>query len=195
MTVPKAEPAKKDGPKMQRLRMIVCALFLLVPVEAASAQSTGSSRCPQTQGAGQSGQYPPRRGALQLSKSAAKPGEPVTSRGCGFRPNSQVTVDFFSQPVQVATATAGADGGFEATFTIPASAAPGEHTVEATGVDPAGQPRVLSANIRVIGEGADLPRTGSSSTTPLVAAGVGLVLLGSAAVYGARRRRAQRTRI
>jgi LPXTG-motif cell wall-anchored protein len=106
-----------------------------------------------------------------------------------------VTVDFFSQPTQVATATAGTDGGFEATFDIPTSAAPGEHTVEATGVDPAGQPRVLSADIRVIGEGgagADLPRTGSSSGPPLAAAGVGLVLLGGAALYVARRRRSLR---
>lgn len=174
----------------------VLALFALFPFQEATAQQApaNSSRCPQDQGAGTSGQYPPRRGALQLSRSAARPGEPVTARGCGFRPGSQVTLDFFSQPVQVGTATAGADGGFAITFNIPTSATAGEHTVEATGIDPAGQPRVLSANIQVIG-GADLPRTGSSSTTPLTAAGVGLVLLGTAAVYGARRRRAQRARI
>jgi LPXTG-motif cell wall-anchored protein len=105
-----------------------------------------------------------------------------------------VTLDFFSQPTRVASATAGADGGFEATFTVPASAAAGEHTVEATGVDPAGQPLVLSANVRVIGDGggAGLPRTGSSSSAPLTAAGVGLVVLGAGAVFAARRRRATR---
>ena len=171
--------------------MVVFALFLLLPFEAATAQTPqNSSRCPQTQGAGTSGQYPPRRGALQLSKSAGKPGDQVTSQGCGMRPGTEVTVDFLSAPVRVATATVGADGGFTATFNVPTTATAGEHTVEATGVDPAGQPRVLSANFRVVG--SDLPRTGSSSTTPLTAAGVGLVLLGTAAVFGARRRRALR---
>lgn len=174
-------------------RALVVALVLL-PTGAAVAQQApeNSSRCPQTQGAGTSGQYPPNRGALQLSRSAARPGQPVTARGCGFRPGSTVNVDFFSQPTRVATATAGADGGFEATFNIPSNAAIGQHTVEATGVDPAGDVRALSANIRVIGAGGDLPRTGSDSTAPLVTAGAGLVLLGGAAVFAARRRRAAR---
>lgn len=175
------------------VRALVAALVLL-PAGAAVAQQApeNSSRCPQTQGAGTSGQYPPNRGSLQMSRSAARPGQPVTSRGCGFRPGSTVNVDFFSQPTRVATATAGADGGFEATWNVPSSASVGEHTVEATGVDPSGDVRALSANLRVIGAGGDLPRTGSDSTAPLVTAGAGLVLLGGAAVFAARRRRAAR---
>jgi LPXTG-motif cell wall-anchored protein len=197
MNVLKAEPAK-GRPQVRRIaRIAVSALFIFLVSSSHGADAqqapANSSRCPQTQGAGTSGQYPPRRGGLQLSRSAGRPGTPVTARGCGFRPGSQVTLDFLSQPVRVATATAGADGGFDATFNVPSSASVGEHTVEATGVDPTGEPRVLSAGFRVIGEGGgDLPRTGSSSTAPLTAAGVGLVLLGAAAVYGARRRRAQR---
>lgn len=177
------------------VRALVAALVLL-PAGAAVAQQApeNSSRCPQTQGAGTSGQYPPNRGSLQMSRSAARPGQPVTSRGCGFRPGSTVNVDFFSQPTRVATATAGADGGFEATWNVPSSASAGDHTVEATGVDPSGDVRALSATLRVIGaeQGRDLPRTGSDSTAPLVTAGAGLVLLGGAAVFAARRRRAAR---
>lgn len=180
----------------RHLARALVAVLVLLPMGAAVAQQApdNSSRCPQTQGAGTSGQYPPNRGALQLSRSAARRGDPVTARGCGFRPGSTVNVDFFSQPTRVATATAGADGGFEATFNIPANAAMGQHTVEATGVDPAGDVRALSANIRVVGaeQGRDLPRTGSDSTAPLVTAGAGLVLLGGAAVFAARRRRAAR---
>lgn len=174
-------------------RALVAALVLL-PTGAAVAQQApeNSSRCPQTQGAGTSGQYPPNRGALQLSRSAARPGDPVTARGCGFRPGSTVNVDLVmgTQVVRVGTATAGADGGFEVTFNIPANTPVGQHTLETTGVDPAGDVRALSANIRVIGAGGDLPRTGSDSTAPLVTAGAGLVLLGGAAVFAARRRRA-----
>ncbi|MBW3667675.1 MAG: LPXTG cell wall anchor domain-containing protein [Actinobacteria bacterium] len=179
------------------VRALVAALLLL-PAGAAVAQQApeNSSRCPQTEGAGTSGQYPPNRGALQLSRSAARPGQPVTARGCGFRPASTVNVDLVmgSQVTRVGTATVGADGGFELTFNVPANAPVGDHTVEATGVDPAGDVRVLSATLRVIGgeQGRDLPRTGSDSTAPLVTAGAGLVLLGGAAVVAARRRRAAR---
>lgn len=179
-------------------RALVAALVLL-PTGAAVAQQApdNSSRCPQTQGAGTSGQYPPNRGALQVSRSAARPGDPVTARGCGFRPGSTVNVDLVmgSQVTRVGTATAGADGGFELTFNVPANAPVGNHTLEATGVDPAGDVRALSATLRVIGgeQGrGDLPRTGSDSTAPLVTAGAGLVLLGGAAVFAARRRRAAR---
>lgn len=171
--------------------LVIVAALLLLPSEGAVAQT---SRCPQAQA-----QYPPGRGALEVSRSEVQPGETITVRGCGFRPSSSVNIDLLPGPVRLGSTTADVSGGIETTVTIPASTSAGRHTLEASGVDPAGAARVLSASITVVGAdeesraaGADLPSTGSSSSAPLTAAGVGLVLLGSIAVYAARRRRAQR---
>jgi LPXTG-motif cell wall-anchored protein len=157
----------------------------------ASAQTAGnkSARCP----GGSSTSYSPSRGTLSVSDTTPAPGDKETAFGCGYKPGSKVDVDLFSAPVRVASVVAGADGGFTATFNIPAGTTPGSHTVESSGVNSAGQPLLLSASITVAGPagagGSDLPRTGASSTKPLTAAGAGLVLIGAVAVVTARRRR------
>jgi LPXTG-motif cell wall-anchored protein len=166
--------------------------LLLITASSAGAQTatTVASGCTPGQAAAGS-QYPVGRGQLTESTTAAHPGDSVTVSGCGFKVGSSVSIDFLSTPVHLATVTADANGGIGATVTIPANAAPGNHTIEATGVAPSGAPLVLSANITILGAGTPLPHTGSSSTAPLTAAGVGLVLIGGVAVVGARRRRAR----
>lgn len=140
----------------------------------------------------QTGQYPPGRAELEVSSSSVAPGGSLTVSGDGFRPGSSVAIDLFSDPVRLATVTADATGGINTAVTIPTTTSAGQHTIEASGVTPAGEALVLSATITV---GGDLVRTGSSSTAPLTAAGAGLVLLGAAALVVTRRRRASRTQI
>lgn len=167
--------------------LLLMIAFAFVP-SPAQAQS---SRCPQDQGAGNSGVYPPRRGNLTVSDSTVTPGQSIKAQGCGFRPASTVAVDFLSDPVRVGTATAAADGFFSVDVTIPANASRGRHTLEASGVDANGAVLVLSAGLTVTGPGGALPTTGSSSGKALSVAGAGLVVIGAGAVIAARRRRAQ----
>ena len=52
----------------------------------------------------------------------------------GFWPGEQVTVDLHSDPVQLATLTADANGTVSGSLVIPASTPPGDHTLVLTGV-------------------------------------------------------------
>jgi hypothetical protein len=58
-------------------------------------------------------------------------GMDVTISGSGFKPNSQITVTYATEPAVVATATSDAKGAFSATFKVPPSGA-GAHTITAT---------------------------------------------------------------
>jgi LPXTG-motif cell wall-anchored protein len=174
---------------LRRALLGVVLLIALAPVTTAGAQTT--SGCAPGQAAAGATQYPVGRGQLGENKNSANQGDSVTVSGCGFKSGSSVSIDLLSTPVHLATVTADANGGINATVTIPKTTPSGQHTLEATGVDPAGKPLVLSASITIGGSGA-LAKTGTSATAPLTAAGVGLVLIGGVAVMAARRRRAAR---
>lgn len=142
-----------------------------------------------------------------VSDANPSPGETITFTGGGFQPGSQVTIVLGNQTVR--TVTADAQGNFAASVTIPCDFPAGPTTLRGTGTAAGGGALTVTANITVSGDpvgacvgadagargglpqtdGAGLPRTGSASTTPLVAAGVGLILIGSVAVAAARRRR------
>ncbi len=146
-----------------------------------------------------------------VSDANPNPGETISFTGSGFQPGSQVTVVLGNQTVR--TVTADAQGNFVASVTIPCDFPAGPTTLQGTGTAAAGGTQTVTAAITVsgdpvaacVGAGAagglprtdgalprtdgGLPRTGSASTTPLVAAGVGLILIGSVAVAAARRRR------
>lgn len=175
------------------------------PVDAASACPPGQPPGrPPGQPPGTPGQpptrppqYPPGQCQLRLSASAAAPGTAVDVAGSGFAPASAVRISLRGQTLT--TASADAAGTVAAAFTVPADAAPGPADVAATGVDATGAPYALAAAFTVLpsndgsarsaaGSGA-LVRTGSSSTAPLVGAGVVLVALGLAATVAGRRRR------
>jgi LPXTG-motif cell wall-anchored protein len=136
--------------------------------------------------------------------------------GQGFDPGSEVTLTLHSAPVLLGTVTAGADGRFTTTVTIP-EVDPGHHELVADGVDALGQPLTLQAAIRVTASAAptgsdptasggaapqatpndaspaaapadgSLPKTGTDPTSPLLA-GLVLIIAGSG-IWLTRRRR------
>lgn len=137
-------------------------------------------------------QYPPGRCQLALSKTFAERTGIVAATGDGFVPGETVTLSIGGR--KLAELTAGSDGAFSTTFTVPADAALG-----ATQVRAASATQVLSANFEVVGSAAaaapagtgsgSLPRTGTE-LAGLGGAGILLIGVGTAAVMMARRRKA-----
>ena len=138
-----------------------------------------------------------------VSAQTVAPGGTITFRGGGFASNSTITITLSPSSQVLGTATTDANGGFAVEVTIPSNTAEGTHTLEASGVDPDGNPLVVSQTITVSsGESAEvlgtsvtptgaLPFTGSDVGRTF---GIGLaaVVVGGAAVWGARRSRASR---
>ncbi|HUP70282.1 MAG TPA: LPXTG cell wall anchor domain-containing protein [Acidimicrobiales bacterium] len=191
---------------------------LMLPLAAigfagvAEAQSPDAGSNPNASPCAPGGpQYPPSNRRLEVDRNNVPPGGQFVGQGCAS-PRSTVNLTLFSHPKPLGSVTADATGFFRGSFTVPCDAEPGAHTVRTTGG------LESSAGINVSGEGAgicaasvgggqdtggqtggagnersrdrgDLPRTGSSSTAPLAAAGIGLVLIGAATAITARRRR------
>lgn len=179
-----------------RPRMLLCSLAVLLPVLASApalAQGTPASGSPCSPGGPFTNQYPPSACGLALGTSEVRPGQRLPVSGSGFRPNSTVALEFRSAPVSLGTAQADAAGTFNATVVIPADATPGQHTLAATGVNPSGTPRELTAAVTVLGDetarGGALPRTGSASAIPTGLAALALMGVGSLVVVATRRRR------
>jgi LPXTG-motif cell wall-anchored protein len=128
--------------------------------------------------------YPPVTtvpGTLTVPGTVVVGGEvAVSGDSCG--PNQTVTISF--NGTVVATATTDATGHFTASFEVPAGTTPGVYTVTATN-----STCVLSASIQVDPASAtNLAFTGSSGSIPTAWVGAGLVALGAALVFVARRR-------
>ena len=132
----------------------------------------------------------------------AEPGQQIVVVGDGFLPGSTVFVIMYSTPVVLATPTVDADGSFRQAVTVPASLAAGEHTLVASGVDLAGDPRSLTMPVQVAGAPvppvgtpvaapvADLAYTGTSTeVVPTALVGVAVLVLGAGLVVAGRRRR------
>ncbi len=169
--------------------LALCGLLLLAVPNTALAQ-----------------QYPPSSAGLVTSTSAASPGEEITISGSGFAPNSEITITFESVPVVLAVVRADAAGQFTARVRVPVDATPGMHTLRATGVDPQGRPRVVTATVNVAGGQAGgagttgsggagaqpgrsgpLARTGSSSPVPVSIAAMALITAGALLLLQVRR--------
>jgi PKD repeat protein len=71
--------------------------------------------------------------SLQVLINSATRGTVVPVDGEGFAPGEQVSLTLFSDPIALGTLTANADGIIRGSFTVPLSAATGEHEVEALG--------------------------------------------------------------
>jgi LPXTG-motif cell wall-anchored protein len=152
-----------------------------------------------------------------LSSNNFRRGDRGNVQGCAS-PNSRVNGTLFSHPKPLGTTTADGTGAFFLGFTIPCDTEDGGHTLVVSGtgvVDGSAGLTVNGTNTAVCGQsaavrdldragrqstvarraasggGGALPRTGSASTAPLTAAGIGLVLIGSAAVVVTRRRRSE----
>ena len=98
----------------------------------------------------------------------AAPGRPWTAVGYGYAPASTVQILVDSTPLGTTTATS--SGRIDATFTFPASAALGPHTVVASGTGPDGQPNLVVTPLAVALNSAavtttTVPPTGSPPVT------------------------------
>jgi LPXTG-motif cell wall-anchored protein len=117
----------------------------------------------------------------------------LTVSGTGFAPTSQVQVTIQSTSVHLASVTTDTAGSFSVNVAIPESVS-GQQIISATGTDPSGSVRVLSATIAVTA--AKVP--GSVDTTasqqgfdPIIfaIAGAGIVLVTGLLLLAMRRRR------
>lgn len=109
----------------------------------------------------------------------------VTMAGENCDVGAEVTVTLGG--IEVATTIVRPDGTFSVTFKVPAGTDPGNYEVKAAGCGA----EVLGTTITMAGPtvGSNaLPKTGSSSTEPLVRTGAVLVVAGAAVVYAVRRR-------
>jgi len=138
---------------------------------------------------------------------SATTGSSQTFSAGGFKVGTSVEFILHSDPIDLGSAVADSTGTATGTFTIPANTPPGEHTVSAQGVDPAGNARVVSSgSFRVLpaaavlgstqsntniaaARGRTAARTGASNTVPLTIGGATLVAAGAGLVTIARRRR------
>ncbi len=66
---------------------------------------------------------------VELGAASVKAGGTVTVSGSGFAEGAQLRFELRSDPVQLGTATAGTDGSFQRTLTIPANTPAGAHTL------------------------------------------------------------------
>lgn len=71
---------------------------------------------------------------LELQHAERAPGQTQVATADGFSPGEQVTFTLASTPVALGTITADDSGRARLTFSVPADASPGVHTVTATGV-------------------------------------------------------------
>ncbi|RBY82119.1 hypothetical protein DQ238_05880 [Geodermatophilus sp. TF02-6] len=123
--------------------------------------------------------------------STAAPGTKVVKVLKGFKPHEVVTVVLHSTPVVLGTFTADAQGVLTVEFTLPAGTPEGTHHIAYDGT--MGSHFEEAITVSVAGAGLEttsssLAYTGADIAVPL-AGGVGLVLLGGATVFAARRRK------
>ena len=133
-----------------------------------------------------------------LSETTVAPGGTITFSGGGFASDSDVKITLFSDPVDLGSTTADASGNFSVEVAIPDGTPAGEHHLEASGLDPDGNPLVVSLSVTVTDSGTTpvaavtpsgaLPFTGSDVARTL-SIGLAAVVVGGAAVWGARRGR------
>lgn len=136
---------------------------------------------------------------LAVSDNTVVRGQNIVVIGCCFDGTVDVAIE--SVPQVLGQATAGDDGTFSLTVTIPSDAPLGPHAITATGDAFDGSGRLkLSTPITVVaaagaggggggtGTKGDLPRTGEN-TFPLVQLGGVLVLAGAGMVLAVRSRR------
>jgi len=152
-------------------------------------------------------QYPPDTNIMTVSATCPTPGETLAISAQTFAPGADVTVSLASTPAVLGTTTANGDGVATFEVTIPADAAPGTHTLTATG-PPAGGGDVeltaaldLNSAITVCSHDSaaspasndtpsgTLPRTGDDSSVPLAQIGLALAAAGGVLMAFASRRR------
>jgi alpha-L-fucosidase len=147
----------------------------------------------------QAQQYPPDTVFITVSDTTVVPGQPIDISAGLFVPGSPVGFTFFSQPVNLGTATADGDGVATLSVNIPSDATPGTHTITAAGTGIDGAPLSVSTTVTVLADGAagagpdggatgGLPRTGSDPM-PIARIAAALLAVGGGLLFITRRRR------
>ncbi len=141
-------------------------------------------------------QYPPlpEEGVdVAVSDATLLPGEPFTVTGDGWLPGSTVTFTLFSEPVVLGSAAVEDDTTFSARLEIPENTAPGTHTLEISGTNDDGQPRVAELTLEVLGTAANASHLASTGANPTAGLGLAAALLvaGGITLSVARRRRSR----
>jgi hypothetical protein len=102
-----------------------------------------------------------------LDKSQLSPGDTFSVSSSGWKPSSSVAASFHSTPVDLGTLTANDAGTVQGSFTVPAGAEAGAHTVVLTGTDPQGEAQTATADVTVVststGPSGDPGSSGSGS--------------------------------
>jgi 5'-nucleotidase len=75
--------------------------------------------------------YPPDPKPISISRSVVNPGDAITVSGEQADAGSELSLEFFPGPRELATTTAGADGRWSVEVTIPDDASPGRHALSA----------------------------------------------------------------
>ena len=138
---------------------------------------------------------------IVVSDATTVPGEQITVSGSGAQPGSTVDLWLHSAVVHLGSTVAAGDGTYSKLVTIPAGAATGAHSIEATGTDPSDGPFSVSTGITVA-DAATPPATttvgpggsdqqGAQMAGLLVALGLAS-FIGGVAALGATRRRSTR---
>ncbi|HEV7525053.1 MAG TPA: hypothetical protein VGP92_08810 [Acidimicrobiia bacterium] len=136
-----------------------------------------------------------------LSTTTPTPGQTIHVHGNGFAPSSSVGViqTCGSTKSTIGSLTASSnDGTVDGDVALPATAPTGTCTISLLGTNPDGSPRSLDFSVTVAAaqtaaaaatsSGSSLPFTGAM-VGPMIAAAVGLVLVGASLVASVRRRR------
>jgi 5'-nucleotidase len=121
--------------------------------------------------------------AVSLSTAAAHPGDTIHVLGTDFAPYETVTAALYSEPLAVGSSVASADGTVEFDVVLSAAIAPGDHSVRLVGL---GSDIDISAALTVEAL-LELAATGGRDQQGLML-GLGLLLLGCAALLAGRRR-------
>jgi len=140
---------------------------------------------------------------IELGAASVKAGGTVTVSGSGFAEGAELRLELRSDPVQLGTATAAADGSFQRTVTIPANTPAGAHTLAVIlpdGTEVTAAITVTAApggGVVAPGDGSggvsdgDLATTGADSMPYIVAAVV--LLAAGLGLFAMRRRRQHAT--
>lgn len=107
-----------------------------------------------------------------------------------FAARTTITFSIFSDPVVLGTFETDADGAVNAEVVIPDTLEAGDHTLEAAGTDPAGNPLVLRQAVvlaETVSGPSSLSLTGSDARGIAAVGGV-LLVMGAAATIATRRR-------
>jgi hypothetical protein len=124
-------------------------------------------------------------GPIVIDTSQAPPNGAFTVVSTGWKAGAAVAVTFHSTPVSLGTLTANDGGQVRGTFTVPAAADAGAHTVELAGTSAQDSAQTLSIGLTVVsaqtGSVTTLP-TGTGSTSTLAFTGADTKDLVSAAL-------------